>query len=213
MWQLSNPHRFQPIVATIGLILSLTGCSQYGYQASIQMTASPTGIPGQFLVSGTTTLPAQSRLVVDALRYLDYPGQPPDQPVFAVLATAETVITPEFRWQVILNTAPRGKEIWQERYRDVKPPVKPLGTDIVFRATWLPDPQPKEIQDMIGGQGQALRGTQLLHTGQMQYVRAYFPFAAPVPDQAPKPTPTPDPMMKWRLKNDPLIYNRQTFRD
>ncbi|MEN9205844.1 MAG: hypothetical protein Q6K70_08565 [Thermostichales cyanobacterium DRC_bins_46] len=194
------------ILAAVGL-LTLAGCSQDGYMARIQMTASPTGIPGQFVVSGVTTLPPKSILVVDALRYLEYPRHIlPEQPVFAVLDRQETLIGKDYRWQVVLNTAPGGKEVWQRRYQDVKPPVQPLGEDIVFRATWLPDSQPQAIQDMIGGQGQQLRGLQLLHTGRMQYVRAYFPLAAPVPDQMPTPTPTPDPMMKWRLKNDPIIY-------
>jgi len=210
MWQ---PGRgWQQWWGVMGLLLTLTGCAHVGYFASIEISATPTAIPGQFVVSGTTTLPPDSRMVVDALRYLDFPGQPSDLPVFAVLDTQETVITPQFQWQVILNTAPSGKEVWQKRYADVTPPVRTLSDDIVFRATWLPDPQPKRIQEMIGGQGQELRGVQLLNTGQMQFVRVYFPLAATVPDQAPMPTPTTDPMMKWRVKNDPVIYHRYDFR-
>ncbi|GAB4218006.1 MAG: hypothetical protein OHK0012_24900 [Synechococcales cyanobacterium] len=187
------------------------GCSQDGYLARLEMTVAPAPLPGHFLVSGSTTLPVDSIILVDALRYLNYPGQPSSDPIFAVLARQEVVVRSDYQWQTILVTAPNGKEVWQQRYADVTPPVQPLGEEIIFRATWLPDNQPLAVQSIIGGQGQELRGLQLLNTGRSQYVRTYVSFNALPPDQLPSPTPSPDPMRKWRLEQDPLIYRYHRY--
>ncbi len=134
-------------VASLGAVMvtvagTMTGCVQIQNQAvTLQMKVEPAGRPGIYTVSGTTTLPDRTPVIIQGLRYLKPLGGSAKTPDHYSILARQTTRAKNGQWSATLTLWQPGggdsqTEAWQLSPRDAKQ-VSPASA-VVFTATTPP---------------------------------------------------------------------------
>lgn len=206
---ISQNRYWQGVLVCLVLVLIMnSGCAKpRSPNVDLKMQVKQSGSPGVYLVTGSTNLPDQSLITVEALRSLS-----PDLPssvssnsdaTYSILAR-QIVEVKQGNWQTTLNlwkvaADGRFREAWQINQSEQGLSLNPA-TDVAFIALLDPATQPPPLEQKLQQEGKKLQGRLVRFTDDGQWyiqAREILPVALPTGKTTPPPLRAEDINDGW----------------
>ncbi|MBE9011865.1 hypothetical protein IQ250_16810 [Pseudanabaenaceae cyanobacterium LEGE 13415] len=160
--------RFCASGTLISFLILCTGCSSTPFlgggqtpKTELSMQVEPTRDPGIYQVTGSTNLPDQTRLTIQAIRSLRSNSPSESEPSYSILARTEVKVE-KGKWQTSLNLLQQDRsESWQKVARSLNLKSEPE-KQVRFLVLTDPTENPIEIQQRsaaVGNQGTSVQFT------------------------------------------------------
>ncbi|BAU14221.1 hypothetical protein LEP3755_47660 [Leptolyngbya sp. NIES-3755] len=145
--------RFCASGTLISFLILCTGCTAIPFlgngqtlKTDLSMQVEPTRDPGIYQITGSTNLPDQTRLTIQAIRNLQPNSQSESGQSYSILARTEVKVE-KGKWQTSLNLLPQDRlEAWQKTARSLNLKSEPE-KQVQFLAMTDPTQNSIEIQE------------------------------------------------------------------
>jgi hypothetical protein len=170
-----------------GLMMSLSGCVKIQNQAvTLGLKVASAGRPGVYTVSGTTTLPDRTPVIIQGVRYLKQRGDTAQDPADYSILARQTTRAQGGQWSATLNLlqpGPNGvqQEAWQFSAREAK--QLDAAPDVIFTATTPPTYPTQNTEQQLDTRNRRPDQGAVVYTNDGEwYLLAQQPLPIPLPE-------------------------------